>query len=134
MLIKGIGNELAKIGNVNFTESACTVYVKLTLYAMYHAFCNRGKNQIKCETISEKYPDLILIIVQTIFAAFKSDTIMGWIGDDGCIVVEEFKVGIVKDFTKANVILKSYEHMNNYNEIKASLNRINKACGMLPIK
>ena len=101
---------------------------------MYHAYCNRGRNQVTCKTISEKYPDLILIIVQTIFAAFKSDAIMGWIGDDGCIVVDEFNKNIPKDCTDGKVMLRSYEHMNNYNEIKASINRINRACGMLPIE
>lgn len=130
LLIKGLGKELTKIENVNFTESACTVYVKLTLYAMYHAFTRRGRSTIKCETISDKYPDLILIIVQTIFAAFKSDTIMGWIGDDGCIVMEEFRREIPKDCADARALLRSYEHMNNYNEIRAAINRINAACDL----
>ena len=134
LLVKGIGKQLTQIGNVNLIESACAVYVKLTLYAMYHAYSNRGRNQVTCKTISEKYPDLILIIVQTIFAAFKSDAIMGWIGDDGCIVVDEFNKNIPKDCTDGKVMLRSYEHMKNYNEIKASINRINRACGMLPIE
>jgi len=127
-------NKVNQIGNVNFTENACAKFVKLTLYAMYHANTNRSKNHIKCNTISKKYPNLIMLIVQSIFVAFKSDDIMGRIGDDGCIVIDVFNKDIPMDCTDARAILKSYEHTTSYDEIKASINRINRACGMNPVR
>ena len=36
-------NAIEQIGNITLTENVCAVYVKLTLYAMYHAYTNRSK-------------------------------------------------------------------------------------------
>lgn len=125
--------QINQIGNVNLTENACAVYVKLTLYAMYHAYTNRSKNYIKSQTISKEYPELIALIVQTIFVAFKSEDIMGRIADDGCIIIDNFNVDVTKNCTDARQILRAYEHNNNYRMVKTAINRINNACGMKSI-